>query len=213
MTEPNIPPIRRPWERWDRAKVHFVPPVSETGDRERDALLAALAGIEFREGERRGWDKHPRLMTMHLADIDSAAIEVRIVPGHVWQSGQSNPADDLMARASKIPAPGQMPLRAFADSPDGFCGLAFLFEGWSVHPDRYTPEQMARAQAGERLNYAHPDRVECRFVAAVDINGRVYHVFRARGEEPKSRTIDTDQGRIPWALGRIVSKLRDGGTL
>ncbi|MCU1671057.1 MAG: hypothetical protein JWP40_3984 [Blastococcus sp.] len=206
-------PTRRPWARWDRAKVVFAPPVSDTGDRDRDALLAALAAVEVREGERRGWDKHPRLMTLHLADIDSCAIGVRIVPTHIWRSGQRNPADDLMLRADKIPAPRTDPFRAFADSPDGFCGMAFMSEGWSVHPDQYTPDQLARANAGERVNHTHPDRVECRFVTAVDINGRVYHVFRVRGEEPKTRTLETDKGRLPWALGRIASNLRDGGTL
>nr|MDT0660834.1 hypothetical protein [Micromonospora sp. DSM 115978] len=53
----------------ERVKILFGPWEQITGDRERDAMIGALRAVEVREGERRGWDRPPRLWTLHLADI------------------------------------------------------------------------------------------------------------------------------------------------
>ncbi|RCG21941.1 hypothetical protein DQ384_36390 [Sphaerisporangium album] len=199
-----------PWKWWDRSRVLISQVRSVTGDLERDTLLAALVAIEHRMGHRRGWDQPARLWTLHLADVDSGAIEARTMPPRTWQSGHHrNPADALMAHAARLPdPPAGAPMVRFADSPDGLAGVAFMAEGFSVPPALLTAEQRTRAADGERVALDHPERTEIRTLTAVDINGRVYHVQRFRDEDPTARTQDTDRGRVPWALGRIAAQFR-----
>ncbi|MFF4821266.1 hypothetical protein ACFY2K_42565 [Kitasatospora sp. NPDC001309] len=206
----------------ERRKVLFGEPVEATGDAERDALATAVKAIEAREGERRGWDQPPRLFSLHLADIDSGAIELRIIPPRQWASGHRNPADDLAAWAMRYPAPGPVTPLAFADSPDGFAGIAMMYEGWAAPDDaKLSPEEEARRALGERTFTQRSDRVEVRMVTAVDINGHSYLLRRLRGREvelavtaadPDSsvRNIGEARGKLPHAIGRIAHAVRTG---
>ena len=46
-----------------------------------------------------------RLWTLHLADIDSDAVEIRPVPSRAWQAGARNPVEDLVTTAARLPVP------------------------------------------------------------------------------------------------------------
>ncbi|MDH6130358.1 hypothetical protein [Kitasatospora sp. GP82] len=204
----------------ERRRVLFGEPERITGNAEQDALATALRAIEAREGERRGWDQPPRLFALHLADIDSGAIELRVVPPRLWAvPGHRNPADALAAFAARFPEPEAVGHLAFADSPGGFAGLAQMHEGWAAPDDaEESAEERARRAAGERTYKDRPDRLEVRLVIAVDINGHSYLLRRIRGGEAEmvstaatdDRHISQARGRVPHALGRLVHAVRTG---
>ena len=206
----------------ERRRVLFSKPVEATGNAERDALATALTAIEAREGERRGWDQPPRLFSLHLAHIDSGAIELRVIPPRQWASGHPNPADDLAAWAMRFPAPGPVTPLAFADSPDGFAGIAMMYEGWTTPDDvEDSPEERARRARGERTYAERADRIEARMITAVDVNGHSYALRRLRGREVETattaagpagtaRNITDTRGRLPHAIGRIAHAVRTG---
>ncbi|MFF8610885.1 hypothetical protein ACF06X_33805 [Streptomyces sp. NPDC015346] len=204
--------------RWERRKVLFHDPVNLTGDSERDALACALQAIEAREGERRGWDQPPRLWTLHLADIDTGAVELRVVPPREWAGTARNPADSLSSWALSFPEPGPVAPLRFADSGDGFAGVAFMTEGYTAPDDApEDPEEMARRAAGERTFLTRPDRVEVRMITAVDINGHSYMLRRLRGRQPEivatgdhEGAAGDSRGRVPHALSRIAHAGRTG---
>ncbi|MFF2082035.1 hypothetical protein ACFVXG_45590 [Kitasatospora sp. NPDC058162] len=206
---------------FEKRRVLFGEPVQITASPERNALVTALKAIEAREGERKGWDQPPRLFSLHLADIDSGAVELRVIPPRVWTRGRRNPADDLLAWAQQVPETGPVDYLAFADSPDGFAGLAFMVEAWAAPMDTVTPEEAARRAAGERtfLDAGREGRREARMVMAVDVNGHAYTLQRLRGDaEPRVGTtgadpdhlIEESRGRAPYALGRLVHAVRTG---
>lgn len=204
----TTPPIVSAWRRWQRHYIHLTAGDRAGGDSGQDTLLAALTAVETRMGERRGWDQKPRLWTLHLPDMDLPCLHLRVMPEHLWR-GPGHPIDGLVNYAARLPDPRPgLPEAAFADSPDGFCGVAFMSEGYAVAPQDLTPQEMDRIHAGERLTLTHPARREIRTVAAADINGRIYHVQRFRGEQPTRRITTADRGYIPWALGRIAAHLR-----
>jgi hypothetical protein len=186
-----------------------------TGDRERDGLICAVRAIERREGERRGWDQPARLWTLHLADIDSDAVEIRPVPGQAWRRGRGNPVDDLLTVAVTLPEPpAELPAVRFADCGDGLAAVAFMYEAWAAPDESLTAEQRRRAEAGERVRAESPDRVEMRGVVVVDVNGQRYSLERLRDREPRLRVEGADEsefrGRLFQALQRIVYAARRG---
>lgn len=206
---------------FERRRVLFGEPTEITGDQERDALACALRAIEAREGERRGWDQPPRLWSLHLADMTSGAIELRVIPPRVWAGSARNPADGVLAWSMQYPDPGPVTVTRFADSGDGFAGMAMMHEGFSIPDD--TEEDAAERQrraAGERTYLTRPDRVEVRMITAVDVNGRTYLVRRLRGREPEIHASDAGEnsmgemrGRLPHALGRIAHAVRTGALM
>ena len=157
-----------------------------TGDRERDALICALRAVERREGERLGWDKPARLWTLHLADIDSDAVEIRPVPRPAWRRGGGNPVDDLVMTAGgmRVP-PTDLARLAYADAPDGIAAVASMTEGWTVPPEHVTEAEHAARDAGQRTHATNPHRIEVRTVTAVDINGHGYVLTRLRDRDPE----------------------------
>ncbi|MER5354666.1 hypothetical protein ABT093_30585 [Kitasatospora sp. NPDC002551] len=206
----------------ERRTVLFGEPVAATGDAERDALATAVKAIEAREGERRGWDQPARLFALHLAHIDSGAIELRVIPPRLWTGGHRNPADGLSAWAMRFPEPAAVEPLAFADSPDGFAGVAMMYEGWAA-PDgtELSAQDRARRALGERTFKERADRVEVRMVTAVDINGHSYLLRRLRGRDAELATTaagaESDvhdmaelRGRLPHALGRLAHAVRIG---
>jgi hypothetical protein len=157
-----------------------------TGDRERDGLICAMRAVERREGERLGWDKPARLWTLHLADIDSGAVEIRPVPARAWRQGAGNPVDDLVMTARRMPVPpADLAALAFADARDGIAAAALMSEGWTVPPELVSAEEEAARAAGQRTHAASEHRIEIRTVTAVDINGHGYVLSRLRGREPE----------------------------
>ena len=193
-----------------------------TGDGERDGLICALGAVERREGERRGWDQPPRLWTLHLAHIDSGAVEIRPVPGRAWRQGTRNPVEDLVMTAGQLAIPpiDLQPLR-FADAPDGIAAVALMSEGWTVAPEHVTDAERRLRAAGHRTNATNPHRVEFRTVAAVDINGHGYVLTRLRGHDPEPvQLIDpatmhapppAGPGRVPCSLFGLAHAARTTG--
>ncbi len=157
-----------------------------TGDHERDGLICAIGAVERREGERLGWDKPARLWTLHLADIDLRAVEIRPVPLRVWRQGASNPVEDLVMSARRLTAPPTgLSTLAYADAPGGIAAAAFMTEGWTVPPELVTAQERAARAGGQRTHAASAHRIEVRTVTAVDINGHGYLLTRFRGREPE----------------------------
>ncbi|MEU6405314.1 hypothetical protein [Streptomyces sp. NPDC046985] len=204
---------------WEKRTV-LMPssPLGLCRDKLADAMATALHAVEAREGERRGWDRPARLFTMHLADIDSHSIELRVVPTLMWNSWGINPADALTRLAGHLPDPPAEPRRReYADSP--ITGAALMFEGWGRPGDReLTESEQRKVERGMRINHLAADRIETRCVYAADINQHQFHVFRVRGEEARvyssaklaADTATSGSGRIPDALNRIVHALREG---
>lgn len=205
----------------DRKMVIFATWRDVTGDRERDALICAMTGLEAREGERRGWDKAPSLWMMWLPDIDSRNVHVWLLPQIVWRRGNDNPVDDLKAVAAALPAPvADLPRMSFADAPNGLAAVAFMTESWTADMHTLTDEQRAQVQAGRRILHKAPQRRETRNVVAVDINGYGYMSSRVRGSapdeqvhlfEPADMWLPDQQdgpGRLPRALYRLAQAAR-----
>lgn len=211
---------RPPWRFWDRNKILFSEPVRLTGDPERDALAAALMALEARQGERRGWDQRPQLYSLHLADIDTQAILVRSIPARQWATGPGDTTDRLVAAASRLPAPPERPpYRAFADSPEGFCGVAYMAEAYSTRARLGPAHEQFRAGHPQAL--ADAKATETRMVAAMDINANHYLIQRERGGEPAIHTETLAElharadaravhVRLPDALFRIAASLVTG---
>lgn len=204
-------------EMWEKRTV-LMPstPLNLCEDKMADAMATALAAIEEREGERRGWGKTARLFTVHLLDLDTRSIELRLVPARTWGALVLNPADALTHVARHLPAvPPGLERRPYADAP--VAGIAMMSEAWGRPADREPTgaEQHANAQ-GLRVNHLAPDRIESRLVYCVDINQEEFYVCRRRGEEPRVlSTAQRDQstvglGLVPSGLGRIAHALREG---
>lgn len=169
----------------ERDRVLLGPWEDITGDRERDGLICALRAVERRLGERRGWDQPVRLWTLHLADIDSSAVEVRPVPTQAWRRGAANPVDDMVMAAGRMPVPPvELPPVKYADAPDGIAAVAMMTEAWTMPDDLMTDEERAARAQGLRTIASNPHRVELRTIVAVDINGHGYTVNRMRGQDP-----------------------------
>lgn len=193
-----------------------------TGDRERDGLICALRAVERREGERRGWDQPARLWTLHLADIDSGAVEIRPVPGRAWRHGAANPVEDLVMTAGRLRVPpADLAALRFADAPGGIAAVALMTEGWTVAPEHVTEAEAALRAAGQRTHAANPHRIEVREVVAVDINGHGYVLTRLRGRDPEPvQLIDPatmhappqqGPGRVPRSLFCLAHAARTTG--
>ncbi|WP_250305249.1 hypothetical protein [Streptomyces sp. A 4/2] len=204
-------------ENWEKRTVLMpAAPLGLCADKMADVMATALAAIEQREGERRGWGKPARLFTVHLADLDSRSIELRVVPARLWGAQVRNPADAIAHTARRLPAvPPAVKHRAYADAP--MAGIAAMFEGWGRPADREPTEHEKRSNAqGWRVNHLAPDRIEARLVYAVDINQEEFYVRRRRGHRPQVlSTAQHDQttvgtGLVPLGLGRIAHALRDG---
>ncbi|WP_331733551.1 hypothetical protein OG948_59835 (plasmid) [Embleya sp. NBC_00888] len=203
----------------ERRKVLFTSIEALTGDGERDALAAALLTAETREGERLGWDRQPTLWALHLPAMDIGVIELRVVPSRRWRGSEDrNPADVLAGWGLRQPVPESAPARRVADAPDGFAGIAFMYEAWSV-PDAALDEAMEQSRAaGERLFHERDDRIEVRQIVAVDINGNGYLVVRRRGAGPVLKVTDALEphhrielsGDLIDPLHRLVDAVRVG---
>lgn len=204
-------------KNWERRTILMpATPLGLCEDKMADAMATALAAIEQREGERRGWDRPARLFTVHLADLDTRSIELRVVPGWLWGAQVRSPADAIARTARHLPSvPPAVEHRSYADAP--VAGIAAMFEGWGRPADREPTEYEQRSIAqGRRVNHLAPDRIESRLVYAVDINQEEFYVRRRRGHQPQVlSTAQRDQttvgaGLAPLGLGRIAHALREG---
>ncbi len=157
-----------------------------TGDPQRDALICALRSVEQREGERRGWDQHPQLWTLHLPDLTSEAVEVRPVPTRAWRRGCANPADDVAMTAAAIGRPPlDLPVVSFTDTMDHVAGVVMMVESWGVPPEQMTNQDKAAAAVGRRNLHSNPNRLELRSMVMADVNGYGCTITRLRGRDPE----------------------------
>lgn len=127
-------------EMWEKRTV-LMPstPLDLCEDKMADAMATALAAIEQRDGERRGCGKPAHLFTVHLMDLDTRSIELRLVPARTWGALVHNPADALANVALQLPAaPPTVERRAYADAP--VARVAMMFEGWGRPADREPTE-------------------------------------------------------------------------
>jgi hypothetical protein len=181
---------------------------SVTGDPERDALICALRALELHDGEKRGWNQLPKLMALLLPELGARAVRVDPVPLRAWRGSGENPTGWLAQTARRqqvAPPSGHARPVKFADSPRGFAALAVMLEAWTISEKELTSDERARGRAGERVVTAHPQRVETRFILAVDINDNYYHLFRDRGQEPRLGTSDDPHDQVD---GRGIQALR-----
>jgi hypothetical protein len=185
-----------------------------TGDRQRDALICALRAVERREGERRGWDQHPQMWTLHLPNPASETVEVRPVPAEVWKNGCANPADDVAVAAKRIGRPPLQPVpTSFADTPEHVAGVVMMVESWGVPQDLLTEENKKAAAAGTRSIHTNAHRMELRSMVMADVNGHGYILTRVRGSEPEPPLLFTPKqmqapsGEGPGKVGRAMLSL------
>jgi hypothetical protein len=179
-------------------------PLQVTGDPDRDALISALSAIEENLGEDRGWDQHPVLMVLQLPAAGEPTVHAVLVPEPVWRAESGFPPDQLAAFALryKVPAAGERGPVAFADSPGGLAAVAMMDEGYGL--EQPTAAELAAARAGERTFHQSPQRVELRYLRAVDINGLGYAVTRERGRPSRAAVDSEPPTRTLRALSRLA---------
>ncbi|WP_432137125.1 hypothetical protein [Streptomyces sp. bgisy154] len=181
-----------------------------------DAMATALAAIGHREGERRGWNRPARLFTIHLADLDTRSIELRMVPGRLWGAQVRSPTEAITHTARYLPVvPPAVEHRSYADAP--VAGIAAMFEGWGRPADRELTEYEQRSIAqGRRVNDLAPDRIESRLVYAWTSTRRsstsdASAATSPRCSPPPSATRPRSApGSSPLGPGRIAHALREG---
>ncbi|MFI5987554.1 hypothetical protein ACIBEA_42670 [Streptomyces sp. NPDC051555] len=192
---------------------HFSAPIVSPDDPHANTIAAAIVGIEDQLGERRGWDRPTQLFTLRLLPGD--LVETALYPQHLWCPGGFNPADALDKLAAPLPpVPDLLPPADAAQAT--VCAVGFMFEGWTRDSTVALPPHLARrAQRGERVNHLVSGRREIRIVHAVDLNQRVFHAVRTRGEA-QSRMKNAGlrstakEGIIPAAVARIMHAMRCG---
>ncbi|MFE3559481.1 hypothetical protein ACFXKW_32195 [Streptomyces sp. NPDC059193] len=192
---------------------HFSAPIVSPDDPDANTIAAAIVGIEDQLGERQGWNRPAQLFTLRLLPGD--LVETGLYPEHLWCPGGFNPIDALDQLAAPYPpVPDLLPPADAAQAT--VCAVGFMFETWTRDTRVALPPHLARrAQRGERVNHLAPTRREARTVHAVDLNQRVFHAVRARGEA-QSRMKDpglrstSKVGAVPAAVARIMHAIRCG---
>lgn len=152
-----------------------------------EAILTAL--IKHEEWlDRRGWDRPPELRWItrdpdYLQDVEIIASNV---PWELY--GDDRPYIVAARVAVAIALTGTVP-----PMPRGriLTGVAFASEGWGAIADEDGPPaelKYTEALIAERMLHTHRQRLECRMVEAVDLDGHEYSVGRIRGQGVQSHT-------------------------
>ncbi|GAA2969840.1 hypothetical protein GCM10010519_01270 [Streptomyces lactacystinicus] len=164
-----------------------------------DAMATALAAIEQREGKRRGWGKPARLFTVHLADLDTRSVELRVVPARLWGSQVRNPAVAITHTARRLPAVlTTVKHRSYADAP--VAGIAVMLEGWGRPADR----EPTGSKAASSTPWTSTRRSSTSDAAAA--TSHEPHVLSTAQHDQTT----VGAGLVPLGLGRIAHALREG---
>ncbi len=170
---------------------------------------AIMGLLESEVARPREWDGPPGLFLIAMEGATPHLAPLR-VPPFVWDADRPPQVLEAIAegvnaaaRRGRAPAP-----------PQGLHGAAFFFEGWQLYNDPADPEAMARIHrlAGQHRLYTHPDRVEVRFICAVDRAGFSYQAALRRdtgeldSEVQRNRT-GQSAGTIPEALDLLVAAI------
>ena len=174
----------------------------------RDSILSALRrALE----QRTEWDEEPALYFLYMDGL-GARLSQAAVPYGAWR-GRPPEALEEMSYALQN---GAGELRPAA--PKSLYGMAFRCEAYyAVANERTNPGSGRRLEEDARARRIsqRPDRVEIRFIQAVDRDGTVYYVSQRRDTgEVSSDVIPADDaegaqvgGTVPEALDRMVAAL------
>ena len=152
----------------------MLPPVEEG--------IAAIFGNKLEaRGER--WNEEPALYAVQLSD-DRERIRIGLfpLPAAMWR-GWDQTVDALKMIADLLTVRTADALRVL---PGGVYAVGFRAEGWSVpecEPGTAQASENAADAMGGRMAQ-RPDRIEVRFVSAVDVEGRTYIIEQVRGALP-----------------------------
>lgn len=172
---------------------------------------AIADALETEVQARTGWDEPPGLYFLYL-ERGKPRLSLLDFPDQMWELARP---PEILARFAASTDLFRAELRTMV--PEGLFGIAFRCEGWEI---QQTPEvseadwEQARADALAHRIHARPDRVEIRFMQAVDRAGTTYWVSVIRGQAGVRRFITYHgperfdaMGASVDALDRILSGL------
>ena len=173
--------------------------------------LEVLEGLLALEVTLDQWDVPP---TLGILQSTSGVIYVDPIgfSPTFWDMGEMPDILTVLAKALALPGHPPFPYQM----PEGarFEGIAFFCEGWALDSKGMTEDERREAMefAAEFGVHAHPARIECKMVSAVDHAGRRYAVQHERGAEAaRARVADGDMevgGRLFDALGDLMVQVR-----
>jgi hypothetical protein len=169
------------------------------------AMAQALVTIEDDLNED-GWDIPPSLMSfrreMYPPELlekfgaDGFMLGIKNL-GEIWGDGATIAAK-LRAMASALAGRRPELEEEFPDQ-EGIFGWAVTNEGWTLVPD-----EQGHVPDYEGSLAAHPDRVEIRFILAVDQAGVMYQLSRRRDNDV--RTLLIDDGKSDGQMGGVITE-------
>jgi hypothetical protein len=158
---------------------------------------AALLKLE-QTLHREGWDQPSRIFTVHTRHNNTMGLTQ--IPVQI-----QNPVGEFIEFMGDRMTDGSEFSRDIIESTvcaiPGFLGLLLVTEAWSNESISPTEHQVL-LQKGLSLQDL-PDTKEVRVIQMVDTFGRVYAVFRLRGEKPRSEP-NYGGGRIHTAMVKMV---------
>lgn len=189
--------------------------MTESSDPVSQGMLELLGRLET-EIDQGGWDQLPELFwivklnpdelpdTVAAGVVDEIIIGFGVIPAEIprkfWE--KADPAwrmlDAMAATIADMHRAG-----AGRIVPPHVYGVAWCCEAYGVG-ERTEDEARALGAAPRGTISAHPERVELRFVHAVDAAGTFYDVTRRRGGEA---------ARHVWEQGRDASSRVEGSAV
>lgn len=178
-----------------------------------DIVLNALASILAAEAALDQWDARPSIGLIARRGEDFELVPVEL--NQVWEL--SDPATVLAVIAVAVEnRPADIPFPAVL--PEGYVlgGTAMMTEGWGLDLKGLTDAEIDAAMelASTHDLGEHPNRVEVKMLAAVDVEGVHYIAHFQRGDDAPSLVEQSDEnkelsGRIYEGLTRLLAALHD----
>lgn len=178
----------------------------------RDSIVGALRRAVT---ERTEWDEEPALYFLY-ADASGARLSQACVPRGAWSRGRPPEVLEEMSYVLQEAAADEAGVLGSLRW-ESLYGVAFRCEAYfAIANERTDPGSGGRleADAAARRISERPDRVEIRFIQAVDRDGTFYFVQQRRDNgEVTSDVFPADgdgpqvSGTVPEALNRMAAAL------
>jgi len=164
-----------------------------------EAILKCLTDNVAARSE---WNEPPALYLVILRGGEPALEELPIAEKE-WRKA---PAPRILEQLASGAAVGKL-LGTRPPMPTGLHGAAFYSESWTV-PMQDVEWETVKADAYARRVSRRPDRVEVRFMTAVDRGGTQYAVMAPRGTHTEAHIMyPTTNPEGTFATGSIVESL------
>lgn len=171
----------------------------------RDSILGALTRAVTSRTE---WDEEPALYFLY-ADAFGARLSQAAVPYGAWSRGRPPEVLEEMSYVLQAGAAEDGSTLAIL-RPESLYGMAFRSEAYfAVANERTDPGSGERlvADARARRISQRPDRVEIRFIQAVDRDGTFYYVHQRRDSGEIASDVSPGGGDGPQVGGTVPEAL------